>query len=50
MKDKIKKKARQKSFFFEDYTEYEISLDKKNENFTKISPSRITFLFFVFEY
>ena len=47
MKNK-KKKIKQKSFFFEDYTESEIIANKENNNLPKVSLNRITFLFFIF--
>ena len=48
MENKTKKKAKQKSFFFEDYTESEIIINNKNTNLVKISLNRTAFLFFVF--
>ena len=48
MKKKTKKIAKQKSFFFEDYTESQIIVKNKNNNLVKISLNRITFLFFIF--
>ena len=44
MKDFKKKK----SFYFEDYSESEINTDYKKKTIVKISPNRITFLFFIF--
>jgi len=46
MKEEKKKKAKQKSFFFEDYTESEIVAN--TNNFTSVSLNRTTFLFFIF--
>ena len=47
MKNK-KKDIKQKSFFFDDYTESEInSIDKKYSKI-QISLNRVTFLFFIF--
>jgi len=46
MKNKAKKNVKQKTFFFEDYTESKI--DTKNKNLIKTSLSRISFLFFIF--
>ena len=46
MKNKAKKNVKQKTFFFEDYTESKI--DTKNKNLIKNSLSRISFLFFIF--
>ncbi len=43
-----KKNSKQKSFFFQDYPETEIVLDKKNFNSVKVSLNRATFLFFIF--
>ena len=43
-----KKKIKKKSFFFEDYNESEISFNKKNINFIKISNNRVVFLFSIF--
>jgi len=48
MKNKVKKNAKQKSFFFKDYNESEIIFNYKNNKFVKVSLNRITFLFFVF--
>ena len=47
MKNKPKKNAKQKSFFFEDYNESDI-IDTKKNNIIKISSNRTIFLFFVF--
>tara|TARA_B100001123_G_scaffold443462_1_gene589611 strand:+ start:1544 stop:3271 length:1728 start_codon:yes stop_codon:yes gene_type:complete len=47
MKKRKKKNAKQKSFFFEDYTESKI-IEENTNNVRKISSNRITFLFFVF--
>ena len=46
MRKKVKKNAKQKSFFFEDYTESEIITT--NDSKIKISFNRTTVLFFVF--
>ena len=43
-----KKKAKKKSFFFEDYTESQIIYDNKYSNYIKVSLGRVTILFFVF--
>jgi len=48
MKDKKKKNANKKSFFFEDYDESEILFNKAKSRNVKISLNRTTFLFFVF--
>ena len=48
MKRKITKNKKQKSFFFDDYNESEIILEKRNTNPIKISLNRISFLFFIF--
>ena len=48
MKNKTKKNAKQKTFFFEDYTASKININNKNNNLIKVSLSRITFLFFIF--
>ena len=48
MKNKTKKNAKQKTFFFEDYAESKININNKNSNLIKVSLSRITFLFFIF--
>ena len=47
MKKKAKKKSKQKSFFFEDYTESKIITENKYDHI-KISFGRISFLFFIF--
>ena len=47
MKNK-KKTIKKKSFYFEDYTESEISESAANLNLTQISLNRVTFLSFVF--
>jgi len=47
MKKKSKKQSKQKSFFFEDYTESKIITENKYDH-TKISFGRISFLFFIF--
>ena len=48
MKKKIKKNFKQKSFFFEDYNEFEITFNKKNIYLIKVSSNRIIFLFTIF--
>tara|TARA_Y100000590_G_scaffold393322_1_gene471506 strand:+ start:2481 stop:4202 length:1722 start_codon:yes stop_codon:yes gene_type:complete len=48
MKKKKKKELKQKSFFFEDYTESEILFHNKNFKPLKVSSSRIVFLFTIF--
>ena len=48
MKNGINKKKRKKSFFFDDYTESEIIVEKKNINSIKVSLNRTSFLFFIF--
>ena len=48
MKKKKKKELKQKSFFFEDYTESEILFHNKNSKQLKVSSSRIVFLFTIF--
>ena len=48
MKNKTKKNAKQKSFFFEDYNESEFIVNDNKINHVKISLNRITFLFFIF--
>ena len=45
---KNKKNIKQKSFFFEDYTESEIIVNNENTNLPRVSLNRITFLFFIF--
>ena len=45
---KKKKKFKKKSFFFEDYNASEITFNTKNINLTKISSSRVLFLFSIF--
>lgn len=44
----MKKRPKKKSFYFEDYTEFEINTEKKNTGSIKVSSNRITFLFFIF--
>ena len=39
---------KQKSFFFKDYPETESTFEKIDNNSIKISPNRITFVFFIF--
>jgi len=48
MKKKMKKSSKQKSFFFEDYTESKINTNNKNDDFIKVSLNRTSFLFFIF--
>jgi len=49
MKNKDKnKEPKKKSFYFEDYTESEITHNNKNFNIVKISLNRVTFLSFIF--
>ena len=48
MKSKVIKNKKQKSFFFDDYSESEIIIEKQNINSVKISFNRISFLFFIF--
>ena len=48
MQKRTNKKAKQKSFFFKDYTESEIVVGNNGFNYTKVSLNRIAFLFFVF--
>ena len=48
MKVKRKRNIKQKSFFFEDYTESEIIVKNENFNLAKVSLNRTTFLFFIF--
>jgi len=48
MKNNKKKNIKQKSFFFEDYTESEIIDSNNNVNFAKVSINRTAFLFFIF--
>ena len=48
MQKKTKKKFKKKSFFFEDYTEFEINFDQIKSETIKISPNRITILSFIF--
>ena len=48
MKKKIKKNFKQKSFFFEDYNEFEITFNKKDIYLIKVSSNRIIFLFTIF--
>ena len=43
---KRKKTIKKKSFYFEDYTESELT--GNNNNFVKVSLNRVTFLFFIF--
>ena len=45
---KIKKNFKQKSFFFEDYNEFEITFNKKDIYLIKVSSNRIIFLFTIF--
>ena len=47
MKNK-KKTIKKKSFYFEDYTEAEISESAANLNLAQISLNRVNFLYFVF--
>ena len=47
MKKKLKKNFKQKSFFFEDYTESKINNENKNDKI-KISLNRTIFLLFTF--
>jgi len=42
------KNTKQKSFFFEDYTEPEVISNNNKTNFTKVSLNKVTFLFFIF--
>ncbi len=44
----MKKNIKKKSFYFEDYTESQLDNNPKNLNFTKVIPSRVTFIFFIF--
>jgi len=39
---------KKKSFYFEDYTDYENNSEKNNTKSIKISSGRIVFLFFIF--
>ena len=48
MKKKKKKEIKQKSFFFKDYSESEIVFNNLDNKIIQISPSRVTFLFFIF--
>ena len=48
MKKRTEESNKQKSFFFKDYDESEIIIDKNQNNIVKISLNRVTFLFFVF--
>jgi len=48
MKKRSRKSDKQKSFFFKDYNESEIIIDKNKSNNIKISSDRVVFLFFVF--
>ena len=48
MENKKKKNTKQKSFFFKDYNESEIIVNKENINLAKVSLNRIAFLFFIF--
>ena len=48
MEKKIKKNFKQKSFFFEDYNEFEITFNKKDIYLIKVSSNRIIFLFTIF--
>jgi len=48
MKKSKKASIKQKSFFFEDYSESEIIDENKKKNITKISLNRVTFLYFIF--
>ena len=41
-------KIKQKSFFFEDYNESEITVNNAKNNQPKVSLSRVTFLFYIF--
>jgi len=47
MKKKLKKKSRQKSFFFKDYDELGF-VANNNSNLIKISSKKVAFLFFIF--
>ena len=48
MKSRTNKNKKNKSFFFDDYTESEIIVEKKNINSIKVSLNRTSFLFFIF--
>ena len=39
---------KKKSFYFEDYTEYDFTENNNNSNIVKISLNRVTFLYFIF--
>jgi len=45
---KYNKRIKQKSFFFEDYTESQIEYDNNLKNLIKVPKNRIVFLFFLF--
>ena len=48
MKNKEKKNAKQKSFFFKDYYDSEILFKRKNKNLVKVSLNRVSFITFIF--
>ncbi len=45
---KNKKTIKKKSFYFEDYTEQELTNNNKGFKIIRVSPNRVTFLFFIF--
>jgi len=44
----MRKKIKKKSFYFEDYNEEKLVNNPKDKKFIKISPNRVTFIFFIF--
>ena len=44
----MKRKTKKKSFYFEDYSDYDAIINSKYSAQPKVSSSRVTFLFFIF--